>query len=52
MLDDGSMVQGNHKEFIVRANTETERDLWVKCIGDEIMAQEERVNDNLVKRYN
>ncbi len=50
MLDDGSMAQGNHKEFLLRANTETERDLWVKCIEEEIMAQEERANDNIVKR--
>ncbi len=46
MLDDVNMIQGNHKEFIIRANTESERDLWVQCIEEEIIAQEERINDN------
>ncbi len=46
MLDDGNMIQGNHKEFILRTNTESERDLWVQCIEEEIIAQEERINDN------
>ncbi len=42
---DGSMVQGNHKDFILRADTETERDQWVKCIEEEILAQDEKAND-------
>ncbi len=45
MLEDGSMTQGNRKEFILRADTETERDHWVKCIEEEILAQDEQAND-------
>ena len=38
MADNGSMVQGTHRSFVLRAESMAERDIWVEALRAEVPA--------------
>lgn len=35
-MDNGSMEQGNHRSFVLRADSQAERDVWVNALRAEV----------------
>lgn len=45
-MDNGSMEQGHHRSFVLRAESQIERDSWVEALRDQVPTQSMDLSSN------